>query len=121
MSQFWALLWPIKPGSKEAVEDAFRNYGRPDHIVKDDQGNEKGKLLATQVFMKDDIVVRIIEFEGEILDVAPHMARQPAIKELESKLDEHLAEPRDMSTPEGARHFFISTSMRCVLSRRHDE
>ena len=121
MGQFWALLWTIKPGSEKAVEDAFLSYGRPDHVVRDDEGNEKGRLLATQVFMKDNVIVRVIEFEGSILDVAPHMGRQAAIRELEEKLDPHISEARDMSTPEGAREFFMSTTMRCLIDRRHDE
>jgi hypothetical protein len=49
------------------------------------------------------------------------MGRQPAIRELEDQLDEHIAEPRDMSTPEGAREFFVNSIMEPIAARRHDE
>jgi hypothetical protein len=121
MGMHFALMWDIKPGSEEAVTELFANYGRPDPIVKDEDGNEKGKLLATHVFLKGQTVVRVIEVEGSIIDVAPHMARQPAIVELEAKLDEHIATPRDMSTAEGAREFFLGALMQPLASRRWDD
>ncbi len=121
MGQHFALMWDIKPGSEEAVAELFANYGRPDHIVKDEEGNEKGKLLSTQVFLKGQTVVRVIEIEGSIIDVAPHMSRQPAIRELEAMLDEHLAEERDMSNPEGARAFFLNSLMRPLIVRNIDD
>ena len=121
MSQHWALYWTIKPGSEDAVRELFRNYGRPDPVVKDDEGNVKGRLLGTQVYMKGNVVIRAMEIDGDIRDVAPHLGKQPAIQELERKLDEHLEEPRDMSDPEGARKFFISTMMETLIARRHDD
>ncbi len=122
MSECWALLWKVKPGSEEAVVKLFEDYGRPDHIVRDADGNEKGKLLSTMVFMKDNTVVRVMEIEGASFpEVAAHMGKQPAIRELEERLDEHLLEPRDMSTPEGARKFFMESMMRPLVVRRHDD
>jgi hypothetical protein len=121
MSQFWALMWDIKPGSEQRVADLFAEYGRPDFDVTDDEGKPVGKLLSTQVFLKDHTIVRVIEVEGNFADVAKHMARQPAIRELERQLDEHLAQPRDMSTPEGARAFFQSSMMRPLIARRADD
>ncbi len=122
MPEYWALLWEIKPGSEEAVVELFKDYGIPDHIVKDADGNDTGgKLLATWVFMKGTTIVRVVEIENSTLpEVAAHMGRQEAIKELERKLDDHLASPRDMSTPEGARKFFMESSMRCLVARRVD-
>jgi hypothetical protein len=49
------------------------------------------------------------------------MGRQPAIRELEEKLDDYIEKPRDMSTPEGARAFFIESAMRTVVTRRWDD
>ena len=120
-SQFWALMWDIKPGSEETVAQLFERYGRPDFEVTDDDGNPVGRLLSTQVFLKDRTIVRVIEVEGDFAAVARHMARQPAIRELERQLDEHLAVPRDMSTPEGARAFFQSSMMRPLVARRADD
>jgi cytidylate kinase len=121
MSNYFAIMWDVKPGSEDAVRQAFANYKRPDHAVKDADGNVVGKLLGTQVFMKGNTVVRVIEFEGSIADVAPHMGRQPAIRALEAELDKYLANPRDMSTAEGARKFFMETAMETLAARRWDD
>ncbi len=121
MAQLWALMWKVKPGTESEVEELFRNYGRPDHVLRGPDGTERGRLLSTQVFMKDNVVVRVIEFEGEIAALAHHLKNQPVVQELEAKLDQYLETPRDMSTPEGAQKFFRETAMRCILARRHDE
>jgi hypothetical protein len=121
MSTHFALMWTVRPGTEEEVINLFENYGRPDHEIKDEEGNVKGRLLSTTIFMKDNIVIRAIEFEGSIIDVAPHMGRQPAIRELEEKLDAYIEKPRDMSTPEGARAFFLESAMRTVVTRRWDD
>ena len=122
MPDYWALMWKVKPGSEDAVRELFANYGRPEYVVRDEEGNETGRLISTLIFMKENTVVRVVEIEGASLpQVAAHMGKQPAVRELEEKLDEHLLEPRDMSTPEGARKFFMESSMQTVLARRHDE
>jgi hypothetical protein len=121
--QYWALLWDIKPGSQDAVRQAFKEYGRPDHTIRDEDGSEVGTLLSTQVFMKDNTVVRVVETtDGVPLPVlGRHMGRQPAIRELEDKLDQYVAEPRDMSNDDGARAFFLKSTMELLVARRHDE
>jgi len=122
VSSHWALYWTIKPGSEDAVRELFKNYGRPDPIVKDADGNPTGaKLLGTQVYMKGNVVIRAMEIEGTIPEVAAHLGRQPAIQELEKQLDQYLEEPRDMSDPEAARKFFMRTMMETLLSRSHDD
>lgn len=121
MSYHWALIWTVRPGTEAQVEEIFSNYQSPDRIIRDEQGNEKGKLLATQVFMKDNTVVRVMEIEGDLREAAVHLGKQPQIRELESKLDPLIETPRDMSTPEGARQFFMSTAMRCLVARKLEE
>jgi hypothetical protein len=116
-------MWGIKPGSQDQVRELFHSYGRPDHTIRDDDGNEVGTLLSTQVFMKDTTVIRVVETTDDVsLPVlGKHMGRQPEIRELEDKLDPYVAEPRDMSTDEGSRAFFIKSIMELIASRRHDE
>ena len=120
MSDFWALLWKVKPGTEGAVRELFANYGRPDPIVRDADGNQKGRLVGTQVFIKDNTIVRVMEIEGALPDVAAHLSRQPEIRHLETQLDQYLEQPRDMSDPAGARKFFMSTMMECLIARRED-
>ena len=117
MSTWHALLYPIKPGSEETVKELFRNSGRPDFEVTDTDGNVVGKLLATMAFVGTEAAIRVINVEGPLPLVAAHMSRQPEVREFERQLEEHLAEPRDMVSPEGARAFFQKAGMENVLNR----
>ena len=121
MSPNWhALYYPLKPGAEERVKELFRISGRPQFEIFGDDGRLVGRLLGTMVFVGREMAVRVIEVEGPLGLVAAHMSRQEAVREFERELQEHLAVPRDMATPQGARDFFRSASMECVLSRRHD-
>lgn len=118
MSQWFALLYPLKPGSKEVVSQLFRESGRPDHEVRDDDGNIVGHLLTTLAFVGSEAAVRVIEVDGDIRAVARHMSRQEAVRAFEGRIEQHLSVPRDMRSPGGAEHFFQSAGMECVLVRR---
>jgi hypothetical protein len=121
MSIWMALFFALKPGHEDAVEEIFRTSGRPDHEVKDEDGNVVGRLQRTIVFLGKEKAVRVIEVEGDIMAVSKHMARQDEVRELEDKLEEHLAVPRDMRTPEGAMTFFAEAGMRMIIHRTdHD-
>lgn len=120
MSQWFALLYKLKPGTEEAVTKIFQESGRPDHEVKDDEGNSVGTLLRTMIFMGTEACVRVIEVDGDLPTVARHMGRQETVREFEIAIEEHLAEPRDMRSPEGAQEFFQRAGMRLVLDRKAD-
>lgn len=117
-----ALFYPLTPGSEQKVKDLFRASGRPSfEVMSDDDSRPVGRLLGTMAFVGREMAVRVIEVEGSLPAVAAHMSRQPEVREFERQLEEHLAEPRDMTTPEGARRFFRDAALECVLSRRHDQ
>ena len=117
MSEHMAMMWNVRPGTEETVKSLFADYKSPDYSVKDEDGNEVGRLLKTQVFMKGNTIVRVIEYEGPLPLIGRHMSQQKGIKELEDKLDDYLEVPRDMTTPEGVRKFFMETGMQCLVSR----
>ena len=121
MSTWHALLYPIKAGSEETVKELFRNSGRPDFEVKDQNGNVVGRLLATMAFVGTEAAIRVIEVDGPLPLVAAHMSRQPEVRAFEQQLEEYLSEPRDMVSPEGARAFFQRAGMENVLNRRAPE
>ena|SRR3989442_10783640 len=121
MSEFFAVMWNVKPGSEAAVQELFRNYGRPDPVVRGADGSELGRLLGTQVYMKDNTIVRVMEFDGDPRAIFGHLQRQEEVRNLEEKLNEYIETPRDMSTPEGAQAFFRETGMQCLLARRHND
>jgi len=121
MSDFYALMWTVKPGTEEQVEEIFSNYESPDPVVKDADGSVTGRLLGTQVFMKGNTVVRVMEVEGSLPEISRHLGAQPAIQDIEAKLDPLIETPRDMSNPQGAAKFFMDTSMKLLVSRKLDE
>ena len=121
MSDFYALMWNVKPGTEQQVEEIFSNYETPDHTVRDADGNVTGKLIATQVFLKGNTVVRVMEVEGSLPAISAHLGQQPGIQKLEAQLDPLLETPRDMSNPQGAAKFFMETAMKCLVSRRMDD
>jgi hypothetical protein len=121
MSQHFGLIYRLKPGSEPAVEELFRTSGRPDHVVRSEDGSVQGRLLRAMVFIGDSLAVRIIEYEGDLRDVSRHLSRQFAIRELEQRMEPYLAVPRDMTTPEGAQKYFRECGLRCILIRDHDD
>ena len=121
MSNWFALLYKLKPGSEDDVAELFRQTGRPDHIVRDEDGNETGRLLTTMAFVGSETAVRVIEVEGDFMAVARHVSSQEEVRDFESKIEPHLSEPRDLGSPEGAQAFFRKRGLRNVLLRRHDD
>lgn len=109
-----ALHYPLRPGSEETVKDLFRRSGRPNFDVTDDDGTVVGRLLGTMAFVGDGKAIRVMEVEGALPKVAAHMSRQPEVRAFEDELEDHLAVPRDMRTPDGAREFFQQAALGSV-------
>jgi hypothetical protein len=106
-----ALYYPLKDGSEQEVGELFRHSGRPQFDMRDDSGQAAGRLLGTMAFVGRGKAIRVIEVDGPLPQVAAHMSRQPEVREFERQLEEHLAVPRDMTSPDGARAFFRTAAM----------
>jgi hypothetical protein len=120
--EFSAVTWKVKPGFDEELADLFAHSKRPDStVILDEAGGAVGKLLSTAVFLKDDTIVRVIQYEGELPAVMRHMAGQQVVRELEEELQKYLVEPRETDDPQAFQEFFLRTSMRRLLQRWADE
>jgi hypothetical protein len=108
----YALAFTVKPGTEQQVADILSSYGRPEAEIDEDT-----RLLGTTVFMRGNLVVRVLDIEGQLPTVMQHLAAQPEIQEAERQLTPYLEQERDMSTPEGARAFFINAMMTRVTHR----
>jgi hypothetical protein len=106
-----ALFYPLRLGTEETVKDLFKESGRPAFEVRDDAGNVAGRLLGTMAFVGAGTAIRAMEVHGPLPLVAAHLGRQPQIRRFEEQLEELLAEPRDMRSPDGARRFFQQAGM----------
>jgi hypothetical protein len=114
---FAAITYRVKPGHEDEIAEIFEGFRRVDtSALSGKDGSFVGRLLGTAVFIKDDVMVRVIHYEGEFSAIAGHMARQQGVHLLEEKLAPYLAEQRDTRSPEGFKTYFRNATMR-VLSQ----
>ncbi|MGW0631085.1 SchA/CurD-like domain-containing protein [Streptomyces sp. NPDC002758] len=110
---FAAITYDIKPGYEAELTEIFGSFKRVrSSQVQDEQGEAAGTILATAVFLRNDTLVRVIEYTGDLEAVARHMAAQPGVREVEAKLKPYLSKPRDTDTVEG----FVATFKRSLLN-----
>ena len=110
-----AIMYRVKPGHEDEIAEIFAGFQRMDRPdFADGQGRAAGRLLGTAVFVKDDVVVRIIHYEGDFAEIGRHVAAQRGVHLIEEQLQPLLAEPRDTSTPELFGQYFRDATMRCV-------
>lgn len=108
----YALYFTCKPGHEDAVAEILGSYDRPVPYI-----DEESRLISTSIFMHGNVIVRVLDVEGDLIKVVRHLSQQPAIQEVEAKLTPHLEEARDMSTPETAAAFFMKAMMTRVTHR----
>ncbi|MFD5089253.1 SchA/CurD-like domain-containing protein [Amycolatopsis thailandensis] len=110
----FAVMFRIRPGTEDAVRELLANYPPPNRVTP-----AGTRLLSTSVFMKDGLVVRMIEIEGNLPDLVRHISAEPNIQEVERELDKYLVDSdrRDASTPDGAREFFRRAMMEHITTR----
>ncbi|WP_042428667.1 SchA/CurD-like domain-containing protein [Streptacidiphilus anmyonensis] len=121
---FAAIQYDIKSGFEKELAEIFGSFKRVgSSSVQGRPGAGAGaapdadapapttRILSTAVFLRDATMVRLIEYEGDLQEVAWHMATQPGVQEVEAKLKPYLSKPRDTGTPEG----FVATFNRSLL------
>lgn len=110
-----AITYNIKAGCEDEIAAIFTSYQRPaSPAVRDGGGAEVARILGTAVFIKNDTMVRFIEYEGDLTAVAHFMAAQPGVREFERKIVPYLSKPRDTETVEGFVRTFTESTMRCI-------
>lgn len=108
----YALYFTCKPGTEEEVAKILGSYDRPVPYIDED-----ARLLNTSIFMHGNVVVRVLDIEGDLIKVIRHLSQQPEIQAVEEQLTPYLTESRDMSSPESARDFFMKAMMTRVTHR----
>jgi hypothetical protein len=110
-----AITYRVKPGHEDEIAAIFAGFQRVDTPeMRDDAGAQAGRLLGTAVFIKDDMLVRVIHYDGEFGAVAGHMAQQKGVHLLEEKLAPFLAEQRDTGSAAGFGEYFRNAVMRNI-------
>jgi hypothetical protein len=112
---FAALTYDVKSGYEDELAEVFSGFRRPPSPnIPGDGAAPAARILATAVFIRDNTLVRFIEYDGDIDTVARFMAGQPGVQEVERKLKPYLRTPRDTDTPEGFVATFKKSMLRCV-------
>jgi SchA/CurD like domain len=110
-----AITYRVKPGHEDEIADIFAGFQRVNTPeFRDDAGDRAGRLLGTAVFIKDDVMVRIIHYEGDFSAIGRHMASQRGVHLIEEKLAPLLAEQRETTTEDGFQQYFRNATMRCI-------
>lgn len=112
---YTAVTYDIMPGHEAEIAEIFGVFRRVGtSTVPDADGRPAGTILATALFIRDDTMVRVVEYEGDLDAVARFMAVQPGVQEAERKLKPFLRTPRDTGTVEGFVHTFQGSRLRCI-------
>jgi hypothetical protein len=110
-----AISYRVKPGHEDEIAAIFAGFQRVDSpAIPDGAGGEAARLLGTAVFVKDDVMVRVIHYEGDFAAIGRHMAGQRGVHLIEEKLEPYLRESRDTSTPAAFGRYFRDATMRCL-------
>jgi hypothetical protein len=112
---FAAITYRVKPGNEDKIAEIFAGFQRverPDFT--DTDGNAAGKLLGTAVFIKDDVMVRVIHYEGDFAWVGRHMSQQQGVHLIEDALAPYLAYDRETTSEAGFGAYFKDATMRCI-------
>jgi hypothetical protein len=116
---FAAISYKVHPGHEDEIAEIFsvRNFVRvASPELRGPDGDVVGRLLATGLYIQNDLMVRVIQYEGDLAAVGRTMAMAPGVRIAEERLAPFLAEPRE-NTPEGFRAHFRASSMRCIQQR----
>lgn len=115
---FSAITYPVAAGHEDEIADIFsmRNFIRADSpIMRDEQDRKIGRIIGTGLFIRQTHMVRLIQYEGQLVDVARHMAGQKGVQQAERKLAPLLTVYRDTRTVEGFLDYFTRSSMNTVV------
>lgn len=114
-----ALRYKVVPGHESDIAEVFAQVqaeARP--TLRGEGGQETGVIIGVGLFVKDDNMVRVVLFDGELDDVARYMAKRGGRPEMERKLAPYMAETRHVETPEQFLEQFRSNTMRCLAREK---
>ncbi|MFF1720370.1 SchA/CurD-like domain-containing protein [Streptomyces sviceus] len=121
---FIAISYKVRTGHEEDIAEIFseHNFKRADSAeYRDEEGRAAGRNVSTGLFIQGEFMTRVVQFEGDLRQIGPHMGAQEGVKEAERKLSPYLQVPRDTQTVEGFREYFQNALMQCVFQEARAE
>lgn len=108
----YAICFTVRPGTEEQAAKILQNYGRPSA-----QAGANTQMFSTSVFMKDNMIIRVIDIDGDLKDLINHLPTQEAIRKAEEELQPLLEHPRNLDDPADAQRFFQRSLMQRITHR----
>jgi len=93
MSDWHAIMYPIRPGTEDQVRDLFANVRLPRRKVYDENGDVLAELLSTMVFVGEGKALRLIEFTGALQWIVGHLRGEPTAVAFQQQLNQYLDLP----------------------------
>jgi hypothetical protein len=93
MSNWHAIMYPIRPGTEDQVRELFEQVSLPRRRVYDEDGVVLAELLSTMVFVGHGRALRLIEFTGALPWIVGHLRSEPAAIAFQGRLNEFLDLP----------------------------
>ncbi|MFD9908751.1 SchA/CurD-like domain-containing protein [Streptomyces sp. NPDC059063] len=121
---FIAISYKVRTGHEDDIAEIFseRNFKRADSAeYRDEQGRAAGRNVSTGLFIEGEFMTRVVQFEGDLRQIGPHMGAQEGVKEAERRLSPYLQVPRDTQTVAGFREYFQNALMQCVFQEARAE
>jgi hypothetical protein len=110
-----AIMYRVKTGHEDEIAEIFAGFQRMDRPdFTNDDGDRAGALLGTAVFIKEDVVVRVIHYEGDFAEVGKHVGAQQGVHLIEHELAPYLATQRETDSKKGFADYFRNAVMRCI-------
>jgi hypothetical protein len=119
-----AISYDIKPGFDAEVAEIFSpaNFKRASSpVIRDARRRVVGHIIGTGLFLRGDAMARVIQYDGELDDVARHMAAQAGVHEAERAIMPYLRTPRDTETEAGFIAHFQRSTMTCLANRVYND
>ncbi|GII78898.1 SchA/CurD [Sphaerisporangium rufum] len=109
------ITFRVRPGHEDELAQVFADAPALESpVVTDEHGDQTARLLGTGVFVKDDVLVRLVHYEGDFAGIARHLAAQRHVHVIEDRIKPYLADPRATGTADGFAAFFRDATMRCL-------
>ncbi|WP_163572017.1 SchA/CurD-like domain-containing protein [Fodinicola feengrottensis] len=108
-TQLAVISWRFRPGCAREVRELLLQYPRPESAqIRDEAGTVVGSMVRTAVFVRDNQVVRIMEFTGPLHALLKQKSTENRDFSVDIALQEipgYLEHPVDLTTPDGFRQF----------------
>ena len=110
-----ALRYRIKPGCEDQLAELFGQVrGEAKPVLRGNDEQQTGVLAGIALFVHGGNMFRVVQFDGEVEDVARYMATRGQRPELERKLAPFLTEERHVETEADFLAEFEKATMRCI-------